>query len=53
MQHDVSAKVSAGELQVLESDIKDLKILAKSDIFFAVLYGVLFLWGLTLTLLAI
>jgi len=53
MQHDGSAKASEGELHVLESDIKDLKILAKSDIFFAVVYGVLFLWGLALTLLAI
>jgi len=41
------------EIQVEESDIRDLKILDRSDLIFAVLYGVLFIWGLILTLLAI
>jgi hypothetical protein len=41
------------EIHVEESDIRDLKILDRSDLIFAVLYGVLFIWGLILTLLAI
>ena len=41
------------EIHVAESDIRDLKILDRSDLIFAVLYGVLFVWGLVLTLLAI
>lgn len=41
------------EIHVAESDIRDLKILDRSDIVFAVLYGVLFIWGLVLTLLSI
>jgi hypothetical protein len=41
------------EIRVSESDIRDLKILDRSDLVFAVLYGVLFIWGLVLTLLSI
>jgi hypothetical protein len=41
------------EIHVAESDIKNLTILDRSDIVFAVLYGVLFVWGLVLTLLSI
>ena len=41
------------EIHVAESDIRDLKILDRSDLIFAVLYGALFVWGLILTLLAI
>lgn len=41
------------EINVAESDIRDLKILDRSDLVFAVLYGVLFIWGLVLTLLSI
>jgi hypothetical protein len=41
------------EIHVAESDIKNLTLLDRSDTIFAVLYGVLFLWGLILTLLAI
>ncbi len=40
-------------IHVSEADTKDLKILSRSDIGFAILYGILFLWGLLLTLLAI
>ena len=41
------------EIHVSESDIRDLKILDRSDVVFAVLYGVLFIWGLVLTLVSI
>lgn len=41
------------ELRVLESETKDLKLFDRSDLAFAILYGVLFLWGLVLTLIAI
>lgn len=41
------------EISVCESDIKDLKILDRSDTVFAVLYSVLFIWGLILTLISI
>ncbi|UCF04041.1 MAG: hypothetical protein JSV33_08785 [bacterium] len=41
------------EIHVSESDIKDLKILDRSDFVFAILYSVLFIWGLVLTLVSI
>ena len=41
------------EIHVSESDIKDLNILDKSDFVFALLYGLLFVWGLVLTLVSI
>ena len=41
------------EIHVSEADTRDLTILARSDIVFAVLYGILFVWGLVLTLLSI
>jgi hypothetical protein len=41
------------ELQVPESETRDLTILSRSDRVFAVLYGVLFLWGLIVTLVAL
>ena len=41
------------EIHVSESDITNLTLLDRSDTIFAVLYGVLFVWGLILTLLAI
>lgn len=41
------------EIRVDESDTRDLRILYRSDIVFALLYGFLFLWGVLLTLLAI
>ena len=43
----------AVEIHVADSDIRDLKILDRSDLVFAVLYGILFIWGLVLTLLSI
>jgi hypothetical protein len=41
------------EIRVLESDTKDLTLFYRSDIAFAILYGVLFLWGLILTLISV
>jgi hypothetical protein len=41
------------ELSVPESETRDLTILSRSDLVFAVLYGVLFLWGLIVTLVAL
>jgi hypothetical protein len=41
------------EIHVSESDIRDLKILDRSDFVFAILYSVLFIWGLVLTLISI
>ena len=41
------------ELRVLESDTKNLHLFDRSDLVFAVFYGVLFLWGLILTLISI
>ncbi len=43
----------AVELRVLESDTKGLTLFSRSDLVFALLYGVLFLWGLVLTLISI
>ena len=53
MQSSDDMNTSLGELQVPETEIKNLQILTKSDLVFAILYGSLFLWGLILTLLAI
>jgi hypothetical protein len=41
------------EIRVLESDTKDLTLFNRSDFAFAILYSVLFLWGLILTLISI
>jgi hypothetical protein len=41
------------ELRVLESETKDLTLFNRSDLVFAVLYSVLFLWGLIMTLASI
>lgn len=41
------------EIHVPESETRDLAILSRSDLFFAVLYGLLFIWGLVMTLLAV
>lgn len=46
-------EVEGLEIRVLESDTKDLTLFDRSDIAFAILYGVLFLWGLVLTLISI
>lgn len=41
------------EIHVPESDTKDLTLLDRSDIVFAILYGGLFVWGLVFTLISI
>ena len=41
------------EIRVLESDTKDLMLFHRSDMAFALLYSVLFLWGLILTLVSL
>jgi hypothetical protein len=41
------------EIRVPESDTKDLKLYDRSDVIFAILYSILFLWGLILTLIAL
>jgi hypothetical protein len=41
------------EIRVLESDTKNLTLFDRSDIAFAILYSVLFFWGLILTLVSI
>lgn len=41
------------EIHVPDSDTQDLKLLDRSDVLFAVLYGTLFLWGLCFTLISI
>jgi hypothetical protein len=43
----------AVEIRVDESDLKDLRIIYRSDVVFAIIYGLLFAWGVVLTLLAI
>ena len=41
------------ELRVLDSDTKELTLFDRSDLVFALLYSILFLWGLVLTLISI
>ena len=41
------------ELRVLDSDTKGLTLFDRSDLAFALLYSILFLWGLVLTLISI
>lgn len=53
MQDDIEHQDSSVEIHVSESDIKDLTILDRSDLVFALLYGLLFVWGLVLTLVSI
>ena len=51
--NDPSSKDEGLELRVLESDTKNLRLFDRSDLVFAIFYGVLFLWGLVLTLISI
>ncbi len=56
MEHGTDGIEHSGdavEIHVADSDIRDLKMLDRSDLVFAVLYGMLFIWGLVLTLLSI
>jgi len=41
------------EIQVLDSDCRNLTFLDRADVIFAVLYGIFFIWGLVLTLISI
>jgi hypothetical protein len=41
------------EIHVPESDTRELKLLDRSDIIFAVIYGILFFWGLIFTLITL
>jgi hypothetical protein len=50
MQANIKDDASRVEIHVPESDARDLKLLDRSDILFAVLYGTLFIWGLGFTL---
>lgn len=46
-------EVESLEIRVLDSDTKDLTLFHRSDLAFALLYSVLFLWGLILTLISL
>ena len=41
------------ELRVPEAQTRDLTLLDRSDVVFAILYGFLFLWGVIMTLAAL
>jgi hypothetical protein len=53
MSGDILKKAERIEIHVPESDTRDLRLLDRSDIFFAVLYGLLFIWGLYFTLISV
>ena len=53
MSGDTENPTEPEELRVLESEIHGLTLFDRSDLFFALLYSVLFLWGLILTLISI
>ena len=53
MTDSVEDQASRLEIHVPESDTRDLTLLGRSDLVFAVLYGLLFIWGFVLTLISI
>ena len=54
MQNDLQEKSSNRiQIEVNESDVKDLKLLYSADFIFAIIYCLLFLWGFLLTCLAV
>lgn len=53
MPEETKHEIQGEEIHVSESDIKNLKIIDRSDFIFSILYSVLFIWGLILTLLSI
>ncbi len=53
MPEETKHEIKGEEIHVSESDIKNLKIIDRSDFIFSILYSVLFIWGLILTLLSI
>jgi len=50
MQANIKDDTSRIEIHVPDSETRDLKLLDRSDVLFAVLYGTLFIWGLGFTL---
>ena len=53
MTENAESREKGAEIQVLESDWQNLTFFARSDVVFAILYGIFFLWGLVLTLISI
>ena len=53
MTDDGEHQAARLEIHVPESDTRDLTLLDKSDLVFAILYSLLFIWGLVLTLISI
>lgn len=53
MKHEGETRAAGSEIHVPESDFKGLTVIDRSDVAFAIIYGVLFLWGLALTLISI
>jgi hypothetical protein len=53
MPDTIKQKKKRIEIFVQESDARDLTLLDSSDLLFAVLYGVLLIWGLCFTLISI
>jgi len=53
MSEESEEKTSGIEIHVPEADTKNLQIISRSDVTFAVIYAVLFVWGLILTLISI
>ena len=53
MTEDRANRKTGVEIGVLESDCRDLTFFDRSDVVFAVLYGIFFLWGLAMTLISI
>jgi len=53
MTRNVEFQSGKVEIHVPEADTKDLRLLDRSDIVFAVLYAALFVWGLVLTIISI
>ncbi len=50
---DETSHAEDSTLRVDESDIKNLTLLSKSDLAFAVMYGLLFVVGLILTIISV
>ena len=53
MAENSENREKGAEIQVLESDCRDLTFFDRTDVIFAVLYGIFFIWGLVLTLISI
>ncbi len=53
MTPNIELRPEKVEIYVPEAETKDLTLLDRSDIAFAIFYGGLFIWGLVFTLLSI